>query len=135
MPKVIIFEDESFTRDMYSQKFLEVGFDVKSYEYPPTNFENEVIREKPDAIIMDIIMPNIDGFEAARRLKENPETKDIPIFALTNLDSDEGIDEARKIGLTDYFMKISRFPSELVNLIKEYIENPKRYMEKYDGLR
>jgi len=127
MLKVVIFEDEEYMRDIYTRKFVEVGFDVKTYEYPPENLVEEVIKQKPDVILMDLALPNINGYEATVMLKENPQTKDIPVFAITNYSSEEGYKKAKNVGMVDYFVKANRTPSELVDIIKAYLKDPDSY--------
>jgi CheY-like chemotaxis protein len=63
------------------------------------------IEEKPDVILMDIMMPVMDGREATRRIRSNPETKDIPILAITALSQESELNECIEAGCNDYMQK------------------------------
>ena len=66
---------------------------------------DEVAKQKPDLILLDLMMPEIDGFEVIRRLKENPETADINIVILSALNSNEDIVKGFSLGANDFIMK------------------------------
>ena len=107
--KILIVEDEQDIREIIKISLMQDGFQVIE-----ANNGKDAIKlakeEKPDLITMDIMMPNIDGFQAAKILKEDPQTKDIPIIILSVLSQD-----TNKLvrGITDYISKPFR-PDELV---------------------
>jgi len=78
--------------------------------------------EKPDLILLDLILPKVNGFEVLRRLKEDPETKKIPIIVLTNLEDIEDINKALELGVTTYLVKASYSPEEVLEKIKENLK-------------
>ncbi len=117
--KILIFENDSYLSEGYGLKFQMAGFEVKVYEFPPENLADEVAKEQPDIISMDIIMPNIDGFEATRTLKEDQRTKNIPIIGFDNLGQKEDIKKALEIGMDEYFIMSHISPQEYVDNIKE----------------
>jgi CheY-like chemotaxis protein len=80
----------------------------------------KALAEKPDLILMDIMMPGMDGREAARRIRSNPETKNIPILATTVLFREEALRECIEAGCNDYIVKPFTF-EELQEKIKEYL--------------
>jgi|GEM_PF-2423010 len=128
--KIVHFEDEEILARMYANKFKNEGFEIKNFSNPPAEPENliKLIQtEKPDLIIMDIIMPQVDGFTATQVLKNNPKTKDIPIIGFDNLAQQPDYDEAKKIGMDDYIVKATLTPIQFVNIIKEFLQNPKSY--------
>lgn len=84
MPKILIFEDEKMLADMYATKFHLEGFTAKAF-YDGSNAVGRVLAEKPDFIIMSVIMPKENGFEATRQLKADSRTSDIPLAFLTSL--------------------------------------------------
>jgi CheY-like chemotaxis protein len=134
-PKILIFEDEAFIVEILSNKFKEAGFEVKHYSSPFKNFIEEVIKEKPDIISMDIVMPDpdIDGWEATRILKSDPRTKDIPIIGFSNLGLKKDIEKGIRVGMTDYLVTAHWTPGQYVEIIKEYLNNPKDYRKRYKG--
>ena len=124
MPKIIHFEDDTFLGAMYKTKFEMKGFKYLHFKYPPEDLVDMVKREKPDLIIMDIIMPKMDGFEATKLLKSNQETKNFPIFGLCNMGQKKDIDEALSAGMEKYFVTADHMPSEIVDEVKKALGMP-----------
>ena len=82
MPKILLVEDNEMNRDMLSRRLLKAGFEMVM----AVDGEQAIDlarSEAPDLILMDISLPGLDGWEATRRLKAMPETRSIPIIALT----------------------------------------------------
>ncbi|MFA6253048.1 MAG: response regulator [Patescibacteria group bacterium] len=120
--KILHFEDNEMLSNMYQVAFTKQGFEYKNYEHPPENAEELaglVLVEKPSLIIMDILMPVMDGIQATKYLKEDNMTKDIPIIGLSNLGDQDIIDELRSYGIDDYFVNNSLTPTELAKKIRE----------------
>jgi DNA-binding response OmpR family regulator len=76
--------------------------------------------EKPDLILLDIMMPGIDGWETLSRLKENPDTKAIPVIIFTAREHSRGRQLAREMGAADYFQKPFE-PDELISIVREHV--------------
>jgi len=118
MPKkILVVDDEQDIREIIKISLAGDGFQVLEASDGKTAIEI-ARREKPDLITMDIIMPIIDGFQAAKTIKEDPETKDIPIIILSVVaqDKDKYIQ-----GITDYVSKPFK-PDELAAKIRQTIE-------------
>ena len=104
MPKILLVEDNEMNRDMLSRRLFRHGFDVviavdgkQGIEFART--------ESPDVILMDMSLPEIDGWEATRRLKADPATSVIPIIALTAHAMVQDKERAMKAGCDDYDSK------------------------------
>ncbi len=80
--------------------------------------------EQPDLILLDLILPVMDGFEVLEKLKKDEETKDIPVIVLTNLERVEDVDKAIELGATTYLVKANYSLSEMVEKIKRALEDP-----------
>ncbi len=81
-----------------------------------------VVRQRPDLILLDIMMPKMSGFEVCKQLKSNPETRDIPIVMVTALSETADIERATECGTDDYLTKpIER--AALVNLVRAMLQN------------
>ena len=121
--KILIVEDEPFLLDMYKMKFKQGGFEVIS----ATDGEEGIRisrREKPNIILLDIMMPKIDGFEVLENLKKNPLTKLIPVLIFSNFSQKEQKEKGIALGAADYFVKTNYTPAQVLEKVKNIlIEN------------
>ena len=134
MKKILHFEDEQILASMYKVVFEREGIDYKNYQSPPDNEKDLidlVLDEKPDLIIMDIIMPKMDGYTATKILKLGLKTKKIPIIGLCNMGQREEIEKAINLGMVDYYVNAEFVPSKLAESIKEYLYDPENYKQRY----
>jgi len=115
--KVVLAEDEEVLRRMYLTKFKTEGFEV----FPAINGEEAfklALENQPDIILLDIIMPLVNGFSALKKLKAEEKTKNIPVMMLTNLAQDSDMEESKKLGAIDYLVKADLTPTKVVEKIK-----------------
>lgn len=85
MKKILLVEDEADTATMYQELLTQEGYDVLAS--PNGEHALQVVGEyKPDLVLMDIMLPGVDGIEVARRLSENEATRNIPVIVVTALD-------------------------------------------------
>ena len=120
MNKVLIVDDDAFLLDMYALKFKEAGFAVdvaKNGEEALANAKDS----NPDAILLDIVMPKMDGFDVLRSLKKENIAPNAKIFLLTNLGQKEDVDRGLKLGAHDYIIKAHFTPSEVVAKVKMFL--------------
>lgn len=121
-PKVLIVEDDMFVRDIYHIKFEKEGFEVILAENGVEAIRSlgEII---PDIILLDMVMPYMDGMEVLKKIKENKAWKKIPIIMLTNISEKDKINEGLEYGVNEYLIKSHFTPSEVVekvqNILKE----------------
>jgi len=122
MPKTILFiEDESALQKTFGEILKQEG-----YEMIPA-LDGEVgLRlakdKKPDLILLDLILPRIHGFDVLKKLKEDKETKEIPIIILTNLEGISDVDKAIELGATTYLVKAQYTLEEVVEKIKKTLK-------------
>ncbi len=102
--KAIIVEDNPDLMEVLSLQLETLGFSVISANNGMEGVE-KAITNKPDLILMDIMMPGMDGREAARRIRSNPETKDVPILAATVLFKESDLRSCIEAGCNDYIVK------------------------------
>ena len=119
--KILIIEDDTFIRDIYQIKFQQEGFEVMMAEDGVVALErlNQFV---PDIILLDVIMPYMDGMEVLRKIKENGKLKEIPIIMLTNISEKEKIDEGMEPGANDYLIKSHFTPSEVVHKVRTLLK-------------
>ena len=114
---VLVVEDDKFLRDMLVNKLEGAGFQVNAATCGEDAFKM-LKRHIPDAITLDLLMPDADGFQVIEKLKSNPRTSDIPILVLSNLMGKGDIDRAMSLGAADYMVKANSTPNEIVSRVK-----------------
>jgi CheY-like chemotaxis protein len=112
MPKILLVEDNEMNRDMLSRRLQRKGFEVEMAVDGKQGVEM-ALKGGYDLILMDMSLPEIDGWEATRRVREAPETKNIPIIALTAHAMSGDREKAMAAGCNDYDTK----PVELDRLL------------------
>ena len=118
--KILIVEDEEILAKVLEEKFSNSGFKVSIAS------DGEAVlplakKNKPDMILLDIILPKIDGIEVLTRLKEDEDLKNIPVIMLSNLNEDEKIKQALSLGAVDYMTKIQHPINEVIEKVNRYI--------------
>lgn len=118
--KILIVEDERMLAEMYATKFSMEGFDVVKAFDGQDGLET-ARTEKPDFIILDIIMPKLDGFAVLKELKSDVKLRSVPVLLLTNLGQDDDIKKGKELGANDYFVKSNHTPADVVRKVKELL--------------
>lgn len=120
MAKLLIIEDDPFV-----QRFYERLFRLNNYETEIVSDGEEGILKakllKPDLILLDIILPKINGLDVLKRLKEDPSTKDFTVVMLTNLSDNEVAKKAAELGANGFIIKSQIPPEKLPEKVHEYI--------------
>jgi CheY-like chemotaxis protein len=117
--KTLIVDDEKLILISTRIVLESVGFDVVT----AASGEEALVTARatrPGLILLDIMMPGIDGWETLSRLKEDPELKDIPVIIFTAREHSRGRQLAREMGAADYFQKPFE-PDELIEIVEEYL--------------
>ncbi|MDP3244914.1 MAG: response regulator [bacterium] len=118
--KILLAEDDTFLAGIYAAKFEQAGFTVVLAADGEAGLK-AAQKELPDIILLDILMPKMDGFEVLENLKKNDKTKSIPVILLTNLGQREDVDKGLKLGAVDYLIKAHFMPHETVEKVKKVI--------------
>ncbi|MEY4744978.1 MAG: hypothetical protein RL272_923 [Candidatus Parcubacteria bacterium] len=121
--KVLIVDDDAFLSGIYATKLELDGFEVATARDGEEGLK-VAMREKPDLILLDVLMPKLDGFEVLKRLKADDEMKAIPVIMLTNLGQKEDIEKGLQDGAVDYLIKAHFVPAEAVDKIKKVLNLP-----------
>jgi DNA-binding response OmpR family regulator len=119
--KILIVEDDKFLRELIAQKILRENYDIIEAVDGESGFK-AVKEGKPDLVLLDLILPGIDGFEVLSRIKADPEISQIPVIILSNLGQKEDIDRGLKIGAVDYMIKAHFTPAEIIAKIKSVLK-------------
>lgn len=122
---VLIVEDDQFFSGLVAQKLDQAGFEVLLAGGGEEALN--VLKEKsPSLIILDLMMPGMDGFEVLSRIKKDEKTKEIPTVVLSNLGQRDEVDRAISLGADDFLIKVNFTLDEIVEKVKEIIQ--KKYL-------
>jgi len=125
--KILLIEDDVNLLYGLQAKFSVEGFSVAT----DAGSEKEEILEKiralkPDYVILDIILPRVDGFEVLKEIKTNPQFTGLPVYIFTNLSDDDSRERAAKLGADLYLLKIDFNLDEFVEKFKKIISNAEK---------
>ena len=119
--KVIWVEDDEFLNSLITRKLVSEGFDVQA----ALNGEEGIKlieKDVPDVVLLDILLPEMNGYDVLEKIKSNPETKDVPVILFSNLASKEDIDKGYNLGASKFLIKSSLVPDEIVGEIEEVLK-------------
>ncbi len=119
--KILIVEDDRFLRELIVQKLIKEGYET----IEAVDGEEGVKKtkeEKPDLILLDLILPGIDGFEVLTRVKSDPAAASIPVIILSNLGQKDDVERGLKLGVSGYLIKAHFTPSEIIDKIKSVLK-------------
>ncbi|MCX6759190.1 MAG: response regulator [Candidatus Nealsonbacteria bacterium] len=118
MKTILFIEDESVLQKTFREIIVQEGYQMISALDGETGLR--VAKEKkPDLILLDLILPKIHGFDVLKKLKEENETRDIPVIVLTNLEGLEDVEKTLKLGATTYLVKTNYSLEEILEKIKK----------------
>ena len=120
---VLIVDDDNFMLDMYVVKFKERGYDIDANNDPIVALEKLRNGLNPIAILFDIIMPNMEGIEFIKAIREEKLAKDAVLVAVTNQSEESYVEQAKEYEVDDYIIKANTIPSEVLNRVEEIIKN------------
>ncbi len=118
--KILSVEDDAFLRDLLAQKFSSENFHML---YAKTGEEALELAEKelPDIILLDIVLPNMTGFEVLEKLRANTATANIPVVFLSNLGQQSDLDKAVALGAKEFIVKANFSLEEIVKKVKGHL--------------
>lgn len=104
MKKILVVEDDQYLIHAYKLKLSQAGFKVELAS-DGANALDAMKKFKPDVVILDLIMPNVDGFSFLDSMKRDERFKEVPVIVASNLGQKEDVDRAKSLGAVDYFVK------------------------------
>ena len=120
---ILLIEDDTFISGMYQTKLGAMGYNVELQEDGEAAHKRLQQDPLPDLVLLDVVLPKMDGFEILEDLRKNDRTKDLPVILLTNLGQKPDIERGVKLGADDYIIKAHYTPSEVVEKIKQVLES------------
>lgn len=123
--KILVVEDDKFLRELITQKLSREGYDV----YEAVDGEDGVRKAKesnPDIILLDLILPGIDGFEVLTKIKEDSNLEQIPVVILSNLGQRDDVERGLKLGAVDFLIKAHFTPGEIIEKVNKILEEKEK---------
>lgn len=118
--KILIVEDDKFLRDLITQKLTREGFGIAEAVDGEHGLK-KVKSEKPDLVLLDLILPGIDGFTVLAEIKKDTAMAGVPVIILSNLGQKDDIERGLKLGAIDYLIKAHFTPGEIIEKIKKVL--------------
>lgn len=119
--KILIIEDDSFLQGLASRKLTKEGFEVVVAGDSVKAFE-ALEKNIPDIILLDLLLPKVDGFEILGKIRADSKLKDIPVVVFSNLSEDKDLKRAKDLGATDFMIKSNFTLDELSDKIKTILK-------------
>lgn len=119
--KVLIIDDEKGILKMYEEYLKTAKIEVISASDGQTGI-NMARSQKPDVILLDIIMPKYNGLDVLKEMKKDPEIKDTPVFLLTNLPEECSGDKAKELGAAGYLVKAEYEPKMVIDVLNNALK-------------
>lgn len=119
-PKILIVDDEEDILKLYSQKFSLAKFNVIAEKFGKKVLDLAKSCH-PDVILLDILMPDVDGYKIIKLLKSDPKTNKFPIILFSNLGDKEDIEKGILLGAEDYIPKANFTPDEVVKRVRTFL--------------
>ena len=121
MRKILIVEDDSFLSEMYATKLQQAGYQAEVADDGEKAL-NQAKANRPDLILLDIVLPKKDGYEVLRKIKEDDQLKSTPVILLTNLGQKTEVEKGLELGADAYIIKAHYTPAAVVAKIKEVLK-------------
>jgi len=121
MKKILFIEDEQSLQKTFEDVLKKEGYEIISALDGEVGLRL-IKSEKPDLVLLDLILPKIHGLEVLEKIKKDPETKNIPVIILTNIEGAKDVERALELGATTYLVKTSYALKDIVNKIKKTLE-------------
>jgi DNA-binding response OmpR family regulator len=120
--KIVLIEDDNMLREMYQTKLRSDGFNVLSADNGGDGWKM-VEKEVPDLVLLDIILPQLDGFSVLELIKKTKQTKDVKVVMLTNLGTEEDHKKGEAMGAVDYLIKANMTPDQVSKVASKYLKS------------
>lgn len=116
--KLLVAEDDKFLQKILVTKFAKEGFDVRAAS-DGEEAVKALLADVPAFMLLDLILPKMNGFEVLAEIRTNQKMKDLPVFILSNLSQEEDIKRAKELGVLDFLVKADNSINQVVEKVKE----------------
>lgn len=125
MAKILVIEDDKFLRKVIEKKLLGEGHKIVEALDGESGVQ-AAQEQNPDLILLDLVLPEMDGFETLKRIKKDKKTFKIPVIILSNLGEKENINKGLKLGAVDYLIKAKLDPGQIMARVQVVLERQKK---------
>ncbi|HCM36619.1 MAG: hypothetical protein A3J30_01805 [Candidatus Wildermuthbacteria bacterium RIFCSPLOWO2_02_FULL_47_9c] len=123
MKKVLVVEDEQLIADLLQKKLIKEGY----YAFAAGDGEaalQQIREERPDIVLLDIVLPRMNGFEVLAELRKDEELRKIPVIIISNSGQPAEIEKAREAGVRDWLIKTEFDPQEVLEKVRRQVGPP-----------
>lgn len=120
MKKVLIIDDDEILRDLLEKKLTRNGYEVQTAEDGEKGLK-EIRKNRPDLVLLDIIMPNMGGFDVLKEMNKDEDLEDISVVIVSNSGQPVEIDKAKEMGVKDWVVKTEFDPEEVLKKVVDQI--------------
>lgn len=126
---LLVAEDDQFYANLYRTKLEKEGFGVLVASNGTETLEL-LKKNSPNLIILDLVMPEMDGFEVLKKLREEKDLRDVPVIILSNLGQPEDIERAKELGVFKYIIKSNVSIHQMVESVEEALNSAARHVQE-----
>jgi len=127
--KIVLIEDDVTLAKMYERKFISDGYEVV-LAYDGLEGLAKATKEQANLIILDIMLPKLDGLALFKKLRSQPQTFNTPVILLTNFGQEDAVFECFKLGAIDYLVKTEVTPQQVVEKVESFLRERKSEVNK-----
>jgi len=118
---ILVVEDDKFLRELIVRKLKEENFNIIEAIDGEEGIK-KIKEEKPSLVLLDLILPGIDGFEVLSKMEEDMSLSQIPVIILSNLGQKDDVERGLKLGAVDYLIKAHFTPGEIIEKVKDALK-------------
>jgi two-component system alkaline phosphatase synthesis response regulator PhoP len=120
--KIILVEDDLFLHELYAETLTNAGYAVVSAKDGEEGLKKIKANTDAKLILLDLMLPKINGIDVLKEIKKDPNTKNLSVIVLTNLNEQPIIQDALKSGANAYLVKVDYTPLEVIDMVRQYID-------------
>lgn len=118
---ILVIEDDSFLRELEQKKLTEKGYTVHGASNSAEAFAILNGKDKVDLVLLDLLLPEVDGFAILKEIRNNPKLSSIPVIVFSNLYEEKDAKQANKLGISDFMLKSNFTLDELAEKIRVFV--------------
>ena len=126
--KILLIEDDLFIREMYESELKRAGYKITACSLGEDGIK-ALQKDRFDLVLLDIMLPGVNGLDILKQIKQNPQTKDIRVVLLTNLGQETVMKTGFDLGAAGYLIKSSYSPDQVISEIANFLKDPTSYLE------